>query len=145
MRISSDGKVEALRRVRLFSHCTRRELTVLAGLCAPLSFKPGRVLAREGTSGQEWLVISDGLARVTLDGRTTGFVGPGDSVGDVALLRRCRHPLTVTAETSLGAYVFTPLEFWSVLELCPKVRAGLGAAVVDRPGHGSDRPLVSHA
>lgn len=145
MRIRRDERVEALRRVALFSRSPDRELAVLAKLCVPLSFKPGRVLVREGSSGREWLVVSDGLARATIDGSTTGFVGPGDSVGDAVLLRRGRHEQTLTTETALSAYVFTPLEFWSVLDLCPGVRTALEAAAPERPGHGADRPLLSHA
>jgi CRP-like cAMP-binding protein len=146
MRIKSDKRVIELRPMPLFSHCTSNQLAVVANIGAELSLGPGRVLAREGRAGREWLLIAAGLARVTIDGWTTAFVGPGDSVGDFALLRRCPHPATVMAETSLRAYVFNPREFWSVIDLCPTVGAALQARIVDHlPGSRVDSRLLSSA
>lgn len=132
MRINRDERVRALREIPLFAGCPRRETEKVASLCAPLTVRSDRLLAEEGTPGREWIVISDGRARLTLGGLTVGFAGRGDSVGDIALLTGSPHALSATSDTPVSAYVFTPQEFWSLLEFCPTIAGAITAQVSRR-------------
>jgi cyclic nucleotide-binding protein len=88
-----DPKIKALSTVGLFSGCSKKELQSVARLCTPLSLEEGFVLTTEGTPGRECFVITDGKARVTIGGRKVGEVGPGECVGEMALLEaRPRRP-----------------------------------------------------
>ena len=52
MRLGKDAKVELIRRVPLFSHCSRRELAEIASIADELDFDEGRKLIAEGDRGR---------------------------------------------------------------------------------------------
>ncbi len=131
-RSKTDDSIRALGELPLFARCSKKDLALVANLCVQLSFEKGRVLSTSGSPGREWLVIRDGLAKATREGRTVVVLGRGDCVGEVALLDRCLHSLTVVAETAVTAYVFSPREFWSLLELSPAIGGAIAASVAHR-------------
>lgn len=75
----SNNRVDLLRRVGLFSACSRRELNGVASLATPVEATEGEVLAREGKLGSELFVIASGQCASDTSGQ-----GSGD-----ALPRRC--------------------------------------------------------
>jgi CRP-like cAMP-binding protein len=114
--MTTDGKVQALSSVRLFSACTKRELRDIAGLCTPAFVAEGFVLTTQGSPGVDCFVIADGEAAVHIDGRPVATVGPGDCVGEMALLDGGPRTATVVARTPMRLYTMTPGEFRSFLE-----------------------------
>jgi CRP-like cAMP-binding protein len=64
-----------------------------------------------------------------IHGNQVGEVGPGDCVGEMALLDGGSRGATVTAETPMETYVLSALEFRSLVEVNPtiiyKIAAGL--------------------
>src|SRR5215217_2735641 len=98
---SQDTKVEALKRAPLFQGLSRKELVQLARLSDDLEVAPGKVLCKEGETGQEFFVIIDGKVEVKAKGRRVASLGAGDFVGEIALLERIPRTATVTAETPL--------------------------------------------
>jgi CRP-like cAMP-binding protein len=127
-----DNRVQALSEVSLFSGCNRRELQAVARLCTPLSVETGFVLTTEGTVGRECFVIADGGAAVKIAGQPVGTVGPGDCVGEMALLDGGTRTATVTAETPLTLYVLSIPEFNSLLEVDPTIVRKLAASLARR-------------
>ena len=112
-------KVERLRHVPLFSACTDSELALVARNVDEHRLEAGRVLTRQGEVGREFFVIVRGTAEVRIDDTAVTRIGPGDFVGELALLdRRCRTA-TVVAETPLCMVVSGPTEF---AELLPRRR-----------------------
>jgi hypothetical protein len=57
---SQDTKVEALKGVPLFEGLSRKELVQLARICEDLEVEPGKVLCKEGQTGQEFFVLVEG-------------------------------------------------------------------------------------
>jgi CRP-like cAMP-binding protein len=53
---------EQLKRVALFSACTREELELIDGATTELRFPAGQTLARQGENGHEFVVIVEGTA-----------------------------------------------------------------------------------
>ena len=52
-----DAKVELLKKVPLFSGCSKNELRELAKTADELDLREGTVLTREGTPGREFFVL----------------------------------------------------------------------------------------
>ena len=133
-----DERVENLSQVPLFSNCSRDELRRLANRMTPVTIKEGRVLVQEGGVARRVFVIEDGQAEVTRMGRVVAKLGPGDYVGELALLNPAPRNATVTAVTPIAAYALTPTEFETALREAPrmtrKLLTGLARRVQELDG-----------
>ena len=127
-----DPKVKALSTVGLFSGCSKKELQSVAGLCTPLSLEEGFVLTTEGTPGLECFVIADGMARVTIGGSKVGEVGPGECVGEMALLDGGPRSATVIAESPMDVSVLSVSEFRSLLRASPAILGKIAISLAQR-------------
>ena len=116
-----DPKVKALSTVGIFSSCSKKELQSVARLCTPLSVEEGFVLTTEGTAGLQCFVIVDGTASVTIGGRKVNEVGPGECVGELALLDGGPRTATVTAESPMNVYALSVSKFRSLLGVSPTI------------------------
>ena len=79
------------------------------------------VLMNEGSSGREAMLITSGTATVRRGGRLIASVGPGDILGEMALLANQNRTATVTAETNLVVEVLNRREFLSLLDEVPAI------------------------
>jgi CRP/FNR family cyclic AMP-dependent transcriptional regulator len=128
--IRSDRKHHPLGAVSLFQGCTGAELDTIVSITTPIHPPAGRLLCREGERGDEFFVIVDGEAAVTIAGERVATLGPGDFFGEMALLDGGPHIATVTATTSARMLVLTRPEFNALLErvpvVCHRVLMGVG-------------------
>jgi CRP-like cAMP-binding protein len=118
--------------VPLFARCTKREIAELAAECDELTVRAGTELTREGTRGREFMVIVDGNARVTKNGRTVNTLGPGDFLGEIALLADVPRTATVTTEGPTVLLVLTDRGFDRVARRIPTVRTRLLTVLAER-------------
>ena len=113
----------------MFSMCTKKELQVIGRLSTERDVPAGKELTKEGTPGREFIIVLDGTAVATRNGRTVHRFGPGDYLGEVALLDPGERTATVTAETPMRIAVVSPSEFGDMLDEVPalahKVMRGL--------------------
>lgn len=120
---------EAIAAVPAFAVCTRKELQTLTRLATELDVPEGRVLTAEGQPGHEFMIVLDGVAEATRDGRNIASFGPGDYFGEIALLDPGPRTATVTARTAMTLAVIGPTEFRAALEEVPmlssKIMRGL--------------------
>jgi MFS family permease len=89
--------LELLRRVSLFEPLPEPILDLLARALVRVEAAPGDVIIREGDDGDLFYVVESGSVEVTKDGRHVVTLGPGDYVGEIALLRDVPRTATVTA------------------------------------------------
>ena len=108
---NQDTKVQALKRAPLFEGLSRKELVLLARVTEDLEVPAGKVLCREGETGQEFFVIVEGKTDVTSKGKRVATRGNGDFVGEIALLEDTKRTATVTAKTPLRLFVLTRQDF----------------------------------
>lgn len=120
---------DAIAAVPAFAACTKKELQALTRLATELDVPQGRVLTTEGRPGHELLIVLDGTAEATRNGKSVASFGPGDCFGEIALLDPGPRTATVTARTPMTLAVIGPTEFNAALDEVPtlahKIMRGL--------------------
>ena len=132
MPLRRDAKVELLKKVPLFAGCSKSELTQLAKTADELDVREGTVLTREGKSGREFFVLISGTAKVTKNGRKVADLGPGDWLGEIALLTDSPRTATVTATSAIDLLVITDRGFRTVVETMPSIALKVLSSVGER-------------
>jgi len=121
MRLRKNTKVELLQAVPLFASCSKTELERIASLADELDLADGATLIREGERGREFLVIVDGTVRVTKGGKKIRDLGPGDFIGEIALVSDVPRTATVTATSPVRLLVVTDRAFRGLIEEMPSI------------------------
>ncbi len=132
MLLRKSAKEELIKSVPLFSRCNRKELSALASEADELTVPEGKELTRQGERGREFMVIVDGAAKVTKNGRKVNELGPNDFLGEIALLSDVPRTATVTTTTETTILVLTDRAFRRVADQIPSVHSSLLAALTAR-------------
>jgi CRP/FNR family cyclic AMP-dependent transcriptional regulator len=140
---NQDTKVQALKRVPLFSGLSRKELTELARRTEDLEVPAGEVLCKEGDTGREFFVIVEGEIDITTNGKNVAARGSGDFVGEIALLEDTKRTATVTASTPLRVFVLTREDFRQLVRESPDVERKVMQALARRVVELSRDPTVA--
>ena len=132
MQLRKNAKVEMLRRVPLFSQCSKKELEEVASVADEVSLADGRVLIREGERGREFFVIIDGELTVRRKSRKIATMRDGGFVGEMSLVLDKPRNATVTAEGPVRALVITDRAFKRLLEHSPGIQLKVMRALAER-------------
>jgi len=97
-----EAELALLRRIPVFAPLPPVTLEQLASHLARVRVPAGGAIFRQGDSGDRFYVIEDGEVIVAPVGRPAVALGPGDSFGEVALLRDVPRTATVIARTDAG-------------------------------------------
>jgi putative ABC transport system ATP-binding protein len=106
---------EFLRAVDLFRALTPTQLTDVAEKMKKRQFKAGETVIREGDSGEEFFLISDGEVDVTRADHEVARLSRGDFFGEVALISGEPRNATVLATEPLDTFVLGKSDFQSAL------------------------------
>jgi cyclic nucleotide-binding protein/MFS transporter len=128
---AAEVHLDLLRRNPLFAPLPLTALDRLAEGMSPCSFSPGEVVMRKGEPGDHYVLIADGEVDVSDDGRSLVTLGPGDGLGEIALLRRVPRTATATARTSVTGYAIGAPAFLAAVA-GPAAAAAAEAVVADR-------------
>jgi MFS family permease len=100
----TEAHLALLRRNPLFAPLPLTALDRLSEGLAPVAFGAGDVVMREGDEGDHYVLIAEGEVEVSVDGRHLRTCGPGDGIGEIALLRRVPRTASVLAKTDVSAF-----------------------------------------
>jgi CRP/FNR family transcriptional regulator, cyclic AMP receptor protein len=126
-------KIELLRKVPLFSRCSKRELAEIATLADEVDLREGKELIREGASGREFFVLLEGQADVLKDGKRINEMGPGEFFGEIALVAPSPvRTATVKATTPVRVLVVTAQNFRRLLAGSPEIKLKVLEALAER-------------
>jgi CRP/FNR family transcriptional regulator, cyclic AMP receptor protein len=121
--LRKNAKIELIKRVPLFQQLSSRELGEVAALADEIDLPAGRKLTNEGRSGKEFVIIVDGVADVTHRGKTINKLGPGDFLGEIALVTGRPRTATVTTRSPAKLLVLSAQAFRSLLSTMPSIQA----------------------
>ena len=127
-----DEKLSMLRGVPLFVGLDDKELKAVGALTSEVNVPAGHELAREETFGDEFYLILDGNVRNHRAGATIRTLGPGDFLGEIALIDHGRRTASATAETDCRLLVLGHREFHSLLDAQPDIRVHVLEALARR-------------
>jgi len=127
--IHRDPKQALLRTLPLFESCSGSELKDVAAIADELLLEPGRRLTTEGAQGQEFVVLVSGSAEVYKHGEKVADLGPGDFVGEIALLTGRPRTATVVVTSPALVLVIPRHRFTELVDRLPGVRSRLEAVL----------------
>ena len=125
---------ERLAAIPFFAGLPEAELAEIAAVASELELESGHVIANEGDLGHAVFVIEEGTADVVTDGTTVARAGPGDVVGEVAVLRSGRRTASVTAATPMRVLALFKRDVWALERRAPEAAGKLRALLDERPG-----------
>jgi MFS family permease len=109
--VIAEEPLELLRRIEIFAELPETVLERLAAGATPVSVAANGVVVSRGEVGNHFYAIASGKAVVELDDGTTRELGPGDSFGEIALLRDVPRTATVRALEPLHLFAVERDEF----------------------------------
>jgi len=130
--MAADSKLDMLRGVSLFRSMSRKELAAVEQLADTVDVPAGHVLMRQDDTAGEMFVIARGGVVVERNGREVGRLGPGDVVGEMALLSEAPRTATVTTTEPSTMFVLAHREFHSLMDQSPDVRRCIFDSVAER-------------
>ncbi len=130
--LRKNAKIELLKRVPLFERCSQRELAQIAALADELDLPDERNLTREGAGGFEFIILVEGAADVVRKGRVVNELGPGDFVGEIALVTAQPRTATVKTRGPARILVLTASGFRTLMRDVPSIQDKVLAAITAR-------------
>jgi CRP/FNR family transcriptional regulator, cyclic AMP receptor protein len=112
---------ERLGGVPLFDGLSKKQLSQISSLMTTVNLAAGDVLARQGEIGREFVILLEGEVEVVHDGDVIAVRGPGEYIGEIALIDERPRTATVTAKTNVTAEVLNRAEFVTLLADAPEL------------------------
>ena len=135
---------ELLESVSIFASLEEKELDLLLQATTIKQLKPKEVLCHKGDPGNQLYGILSGSLKVTTtgtDGKEVmfGLMGPGEVIGEIALLDGEERSATVTAVEGAELLTLHRRELIPFLEKNPRAAIGLAGILAARVRALSDR------
>jgi CRP-like cAMP-binding protein len=109
--VVAKSELDLLRANDIFAPLPQATVELLAGRLTPVQTAAGEVIFRQGDHGDRYYLVGEGRVDVTIDGRHTRALGPGEGFGEIALLRDVPRTATVTAATPVDLYALERDDF----------------------------------
>lgn len=127
-----DDRLELLERVPLFATAAPEQLAEIRRFADEVDVPAGTVLTHEGRHEGYFFVVVSGTIRIERGGRMINRIGPGDFLGEIALLDGGPRTATATAETACRLLSLTNERFHHLLDVSAAVRSAVLEAVGQR-------------
>lgn len=121
-----------LARVPLFGGLSKKQLRMVSSLATHLELPAGRVLTSEGGGGYEFVLVAEGEVEVRRGDRVIATRGPGDYIGEIALVENRPRTATVVAKTPVAIEVIGRREFHGLLDQVPELAGQIRETIAQR-------------
>jgi len=130
--VARDEKLELLHRIPLFAGLDKHKIERLGMLADEVDVQAGKVLIRQGESGEDMMILVSGQVGVERNGERLNTLGPGDFFGEIALIDGGPRTATVTTEAPSRVLVLTHRDFHSLMDEFPEVAGQVLATLAHR-------------
>ena len=124
--------VERLRRLELFGELDHHDLSMLTHHVGEVTLSEGELLFEQGSIPYEMFLIEEGTAEATVDDIVVGRIGPGDVVGEIALIRFQRRMATVRVTSPIRALTVSAEDLQLIEEEMPEIARTLRSIMAAR-------------
>ncbi|MFN2463224.1 MAG: Crp/Fnr family transcriptional regulator [Candidatus Dormibacteria bacterium] len=141
----ANHKVDMIKKVPLFAHCTGRELEFVSAQMDEVEVKTGSELTHEGKRGHSFFVLLKGSARVVINGQGVGDLSAGDFFGEISMIDMGPATATVTTTSDATLLVLSHQQFRDAIAGNDKLSMQVMQAMAQRlrsnqaAGLGGDR------
>jgi CRP-like cAMP-binding protein len=123
------GNAEFLKRVSWFQDLDQRSLEAISNAAVEQTYQPGQLIMRQGDTGVGAFIVRSGKVEVVQerDGKEQKLatLGPGDVVGEMALLDEFPRSASVRAVEPTTALGIQRWHFKGILESHPQLALAL--------------------
>jgi len=127
-----DRKLEMLKRVPLFARLNEAGLREVGQLADEIDVPAGRNLTKQGAFAHEFFLILEGKVSIERDGTVVNHLGPGEFLGEIALVDGGTRSATAVTEEPSRLLVLGNREFNSLIDDFPEVRVAVLQALAQR-------------
>jgi len=126
--------------IAILAGCSDQELDAVARVASEHEFGGGETLMSEGDFGHSLFLVESGSADVLVHGEKVREVGPGDVIGEVAVLASGRRTASVIATSPIRAIALFKRDVWRLEDEAPEAARHLRTAL---EGHVGSPPAAS--
>jgi MFS family permease len=138
-------ELELLRGEPMFAPLSPPVIERMAAAMISVEVPPGADVIRQGEPGDRFYILDEGEAKIFIDGTFVHRAGPGDSFGEIALLRDVPRTATVTAVTACRLLALERDVFIEAVTGHPVSSAAALAVVDERLGaRGADQRTAAN-
>jgi inner membrane transporter RhtA len=130
--LMGDPAVISLAHVPLFDGLSAPDLAAVAKVVELRSVPAGAVLTVQGEPGDEFFMIADGAVEISVDGREVRHLGPGDYLGEIALVSGGLRTATAVATAPTRLFALPETAFTVLLQEQHRLEDRILTTVADR-------------
>jgi hypothetical protein len=135
-----ERELALLRGVPILAPLPMTILEQVAGDLAPASYADGEPIIRQGEVGDRFYILASGRAEAVSHGEPLREMQPGDSFGEIALLRDVPRTASVVAVGPVEAFTLDRDAFCAAVSGDLRSRSAAEAVVVERLGQTHRAP-----
>ena len=138
--------VEALQKSTLFREFSETGLNIFAAIASEKSVPAGAPLFAENMVGDSMFIVVSGTVRITSRNgegeRTLALLGPGEHLGELALLARSVRLVSAVAETPCELVEIAQRDYYRIQpqkpQACLKLALAIAADLAHKLAEGRD-------
>ncbi len=129
--IAKAGLTQETQKLALSDHAVFEgldagEIAQLQSIAGTLSFAPGEVMLKAGDDAKAFLTVARGTASVTVPlgperARRVASIGPGQAIGEMALLDGGKRSANIVADGPVLAYIFSVESIRALSDDSPRI------------------------
>lgn len=120
-----DERVELLERVPLFAQASRDVLEQIGAIAEEVDVPAGTALTHEGRHEGYFFIVVSGSVRIERGGQLVNTIGPGDFLGEIALLDGGPRTATATTDSPCRLLSITHEQFYELVNTSQPVRTAI--------------------
>lgn len=130
--LMADPRTQAFGRVPLFNGLSVKELGAIASSAEERDAAAGDVLTEQGAPGDEFFIVESGEVEIRQDGKELRRLGPGDFLGEIALVFGGTRTATAVAAAPTHLFVLSKVAFERMIKSQPRIEDKILTTVSER-------------